>query len=73
MGLCCGSCLEWHEKSRSCCSGIAQLPCLDSAWEASFSGGFGDNSELLQLLQAAANKAPKIKLRAQVKTNQPLL
>lgn len=30
-------------------------------------------TELLQLLQAAANKAPKIKLRAQVKTNQPLL
>lgn len=30
-------------------------------------------TELLQLLQAAANEALKIKLRVQVKTNQPLL
>lgn len=37
IGLCCGCAriqlVEWQEKSWSCCSGIAQFLCLDSAWE----------------------------------------
>lgn len=48
---------------------------LGNAWTVlPFPAQFGSNSELLQqLLQVAANGALKIKLKIQVKTNQPLL